>query len=236
MLKARHIMKTYGEKRALENVDIQIEKGKVYALVGNNGAGKTTLLNILAAQTGMDGGNIEFNGHALQRNDLNHIAYCTDHSLFAGDEKIADIMRKYAYFFSDFDSDKADELLLKLHIPTHEKLNKLSFGERKKCELVMVLARNADLYLLDEPFANLDPLVRQEIIKLIVTDIREDSACIIATHQVMEIETYVDGTIFLKDGHVMLQGDNDELREREHCTIHELLIRMLKEEGSVNTL
>lgn len=229
MLNIKNVSKSFKGKAALKQISIFVEKGKIYGLIGNNGAGKTTLLNCIAMQCTIDNGSILFHDHDAIVQDLKHIAYFMDHSLFDGHESVKEVIHDYAYFFKDFNKERMQTLMEELHIEETSKLKDMSLGTRKKCELAFVLARDAHLYLLDEPFANLDPLVRSELIKLIVRYSREDASYIISTHQIQEIETYIDESILIKDGSLILQASNDVLREEYQCSISELLIKKLAE-------
>lgn len=229
MLQVKNLTKIYQYKPALKDLTITIEKGKLYGLIGNNGAGKTTLLNLLAYQDKPTFGTIEFEGHALCEQDLQEISYFMDHSLFSNKERIKDIFYQYRYFFENFNAERAMEIVTAMKVDQNDKLGKMSTGERKKCELAFVLSRDAKLYFLDEPFANLDPLVRSEIMEMIVRYAKPDASYIISTHQVQEIESYIDETILIKDGVLLVNGSNDVLREQYHCSIAALLLDKLKE-------
>lgn len=228
IMKIDHITKKYGRKTALQNVSFALEEGKLYALCGNNGAGKSTLLRILCNIDRVNEGSVQYKNEPIHYLHKNEIAYFADESFFTEDTKIYEIFELYSHFFQDFDVQKCEQLVYKNGITPDTLLSSLSKGTRVKLELTFPLCRKAKVYLFDEPFANLDPLVREEVMRMIVNCGNENATYVISTHIISDFETYFDQVLFLHDGELIVDQSVDEIFEERHMSIQDYLKECLR--------
>lgn len=203
----------YGWKTVLENISFDVAKGKIIGLIGENGCGKSTLLKLMAGILQPTSGTIVLNNVPLSRRLASNISYQPDIDLFyeklTGDE----VFDYYASQFTDFSIEKAKEIATFLEVPTTIKLGKLSKGNRGRIKLATFIARDADIYLMDEPFAGLDPLAREILMKAIIRFIdTEHCSVVLSTHEVNEVEPILDEVILLKDGHIRAIGNLEDIR------------------------
>ncbi|CAM5214331.1 ABC-2 type transport system ATP-binding protein OS=Ureibacillus acetophenoni OX=614649 GN=SAMN05877842_10375 PE=4 SV=1 [Ureibacillus acetophenoni] len=211
----------YKRKTILERLSFSIPQGQIIGLIGENGSGKSTLLKLMAGILTPTSGTIEFNGKKITRRHTNKVAYLPDIDLFyeklTGDEVFA----FYQSQFDDFSRDKAYEVTSFLQVPTNVKLGNLSKGNRARVKLATLLARNVEIYLLDEPFAGLDPLARESLLKAIIKFIdTENCSVVLSTHEVNEVEPILDQVMLLKDGHLCAMDHVEDIRlERGEDTV-----------------
>ncbi len=228
LINLNHVTKAYGNKKALDDISLTLEAGKIYGLCGNNGAGKSTLIQLLSSVKQATHGDIFFRDHLISYLDRNEIAYFADESFFTDDTKIIEIFDLYEHFFDDFDSKKCASLVYQNKISPDTTLSSLSKGMRVKLELSFTISRNAKLYLFDEPFANLDPLAREEVMQMIISCGREDATYLISTHIISDFESYFEHVLFLQDGHFIVDCAVDSIFETQKCSVQEYLKRCLK--------
>lgn len=205
----------YKRKTILERLTFSIPQGQIVGVIGENGSGKSTLLKLMAGILTPTSGTIELNGEKVTRRQTNKIAYLPDIDLFyeklTGDEVFA----FYESQFEDFSREKAKEVAAFLQVPTNVKLGNLSKGNRGRMKLASFLARNVELYLMDEPFAGLDPLARESLMKAIIKFIDTESCSVVlSTHEVNEVEPILDQVMLLKDGHLCAMDVVEEIRHK----------------------
>ena len=204
----------YGKKTILDGLTFSIEQGQMIGLIGENGSGKSTLLKLLAGILQPTSGTVSFQGGRVTRRSASVIAYQPDLDLFheklTGDE----VFTFYASQFEDFSIDKAQEISAFLQVPTTVQLKKLSKGNRGRIKMATFLARDAKLYLFDEPFAGLDPIARELLMKAMIKFIdTTDCAVVLSTHEVNEVEPILDQVMILKDGHLCAMDHLEEVRD-----------------------
>ena len=204
----------YGRKTILENIHLNFSSGQIIGLIGENGSGKSTLIKLMAGILTPSKGEITLNGKRISRRSANRISYQPDIDLFyekmTGDE----VFDYYATQFKDFSIEKAKEIAAFLEVPTTIKLGKLSKGNRGRIKLATFIARDTEIYLMDEPFSGLDPLAREGLIKAIIRFIDlEKSTVILSTHEVNEVEPILDKVILLKDGHIRAMDEIEQIRD-----------------------
>ncbi len=217
-----HICKSFGRKKVLDDFSINIERGKIIGLLGPNGNGKTTLIKILAGLLKADSGTVTINGSNVGIDTKNIISYLPERTYLSPSQKVSDVLTFFNDFYSDFNMEKAKAMLEKLNIDINSKISTLSKGTREKVQLALVMSRNAQLYILDEPMGGVDPAARDFIIKTILSDYNENSSIIISTHLISDIENILDDVIFLKDGKISLYASADELRETHKKSVDAL--------------
>ena len=142
--------------------------------------------------------------------------------------KVSEVISYFEDFYDNFDSEKAKRLLKDLDLDINQKLTKMSKGMQEKVQLVLVMSRNADLYVLDEPLGGVDPATRDYILDTILSNFNENASVIISTHLISDIEKILDEVIFIDKGQIVLQSDADKLRNRENASIDEIFRRMFK--------
>lgn len=222
ILKTSNLTKTYFTKTALKNASIQIEKGKILGLLGPNGSGKTTLIKIDAGILRQSSGEILIDGHEPGVSTKAIVSYLPDKEYIPKWMKINDAINYFEDFYKDFQRDKAMELLDFMKLDEMSKVTSLSKGMLEKLYLTLTLSRKAKLYILDEPLAGVDPTAREKILDAIINNFNEDSAMLITTHLVNDIERIFDDVAFISNGEIVLQGNAEELRAQRGKSIDEL--------------
>ena len=190
LIKLTDLEKRYGKKEALTGINLTIGRGKIIGLLGPNGSGKTTLIKLLNGLLQPTSGEIKVNGKAPGVDSKKIISYLPDKMYFADWMKIADLMDFFEDFYEDFDRKKAEGMCETLKINTEAKVKSLSKGNKEKVQLVLVMCRKAQLYLLDEPIAGVDPAARDFILDTILNNYNEEGTVIISTHLIADIVTY----------------------------------------------
>ena len=215
LLECRNITKNYGSKTALSNVNLTIEQGRIIGLLGPNASGKTTLIKLIMGLLTPTGGEISVMGHPVGVESKKVVSYLPDRTYLDENMRVRDVIAYFEDFYEDFDSERAYEMLSNLNISAKDKIKTLSKGTKEKVQLVLVMSRRANLYILDEPIAGVDPAARDYIIRTILSNYEETASIIISTHIITDIENILDDVIFLKEGQINLSSTVEELREKE---------------------
>lgn len=219
LLECKNLSKYYGQFRALDNINLQINSGKIIGLLGPNGSGKTTLIKIVNGLLQPSNGEVLINGEKPGIESKKTISYLPERSYINNNMKVREALNYFRDFYDDFDYEKAEKLIVSFNIPFDKKMIELSKGMREKVQLTLVISRNADLYIFDEPIAGVDPASRDLIMRTIVQYLKPGSTCIISTHLIADVERVLDEVIMLRDGQILLTGDADELRSKEGKSI-----------------
>lgn len=231
MISFENVTKKYGQETALQDVSFTMESGKIYGILGSNGSGKSTTLKMIAGLVHPTSGVVMVNGKKADRRIAKEVAYLSELDFYYPAFTVKDMINFYASQFSDFDRSKAEELLAFMKLDSTKKLKQLSKGNRGRLKLVISLARNTPILLLDEPFSGLDPMVRESLVKGLLSYIDfEKQTVVIATHEIDEVEMLLDEVIAIKDGEVTAFRNVEELREQEGLSILEWVKQILREE------
>lgn len=222
MVEFNNVYKSYSNKEVLKGVNLSIPKGKIVGLLGPNGSGKTTMIKLMNNLLQADEGSIEIKGMKPSIETKKIVSYLPEKTYLNDWMKVKDILGFFKDFYADFDMEKADQMIESLKIDKNEKLKTMSKGTKEKVQLILVMSRNADLYILDEPIGGVDPAARSYILKTILANYNENSTLLIATHLISEIENICDDVIFISNGEIVLQGNVDELREEKGKSIDAL--------------
>ena len=222
LIELTDLEKRYGKKEALTGINLTIGRGKIIGLLGPNGSGKTTLIKLLNGLLQPTSGEIKVNGKAPGIDSKKIISYLPDKMYFADWMKISDLMDFFEDFYEDFDRKKAEGMCDTLKINTEAKIKSLSKGNKEKVQLVLVMCRKAQLYLLDEPIAGVDPAARDFILDTILNNYNEEGTVIISTHLIADIEKIMDEVIFIKEGNIVTYKSADDLREESGKSIDAL--------------
>ena len=222
IIKLENVVKRYGKKEALKGINLDIPKGKIVGLLGPNGSGKSTMIKLLNGLLQPDEGNIEISGMKPSIETKKIVSYLPERTYLSEWMKMKDLLKFFSDFYEDFDLEKAEEMIEALNINVDEKIKDMSKGTKEKVQLILVMSRNADVYILDEPIGGVDPAARSFIMRTILQNFSEESTLIIATHLISEIENICDEIIFLSYGEIKLQGNVDEIREKKGKSIDAL--------------
>ena len=228
LLECRHISKSYSKKEVLKDINLTIPRGKIIGLLGKNGMGKTTLIKLINDLLTPTAGTILVNGQKIGVESKKIISYLPERTYLDKSKTIEEIMHMFKEFYDNFNYEKALSLFKDLDLDIHEKLSKMSKGMQEKVQLVLVMSREADLYILDEPLGGVDPATRDYILDTILSNFKEGSSVIISTHLISDIERILDEVIFIDKGKIILQSDADELRNKESASIDEIFRRKFK--------
>jgi ABC-2 type transport system ATP-binding protein len=222
LLKCENLTKNYGSLVALDDINLTIESGKIIGLLGPNGSGKTTLIKLINGLLVPTMGNLYINGHKPGIESKKIVAYLPDNNFLSSWMTAEQVVNLYADFYEDFRADLAYEMLAKLGIEKKSKLKSLSKGNKEKVCLILVMSRNAKLYVLDEPIAAVDPATRDYIISTILNNYNKDASVIISTHLIADIESVLDDVIFINKGRIILHKTVDEIREEKQMSVDQL--------------
>ena len=216
------LSKAYGRKPALSGVDLEVGRGRIVGLLGPNGSGKTTLIKLLCGLIQPTAGTLAVDGLPIGPETKALISYLPDRMYFASWMRATDLFDLFRDFYRDFDYDKALAMCRSLGVEPRDRIKTMSKGTKEKVQLVLVMARKAQLYLLDEPIAGVDPAARDFILRTILTNYNEEGTVLISTHLIADIEKVLDEAVFLKEGKLVLHETVDNIREREGRSVDAL--------------
>ena len=222
LLICRNLTKNYGGLVALNNINLKVESGKIIGLLGPNGSGKTTLIKIINGLLTPTSGEVLINGNKPGIETKKQVAYLPDNSYLNSWMTVEQIVKMFSDFYADFRPQLAYEMLSRLGITPKAKLKTLSKGNKEKVCLILVMSRNALLYVLDEPIAGVDPATRDYVISTIINNYNPEASVIISTHLIADIEQVLDEVIFINNGNITLQKSVDEIREENQKSVDEL--------------
>ena len=222
LVKCNNLCKEFDKKQILDNINLSIPKGKIIGLLGKNGMGKTTLIKLINDLLTPTSGEILINGEKPGVNSKKIITYL-DKSM-----KVSQIITFFEEFYENFNKEKAIKLLKDLDLDINAKISKMSKGMQEKLQLILVMSREAELYILDEPLGGVDPATRDYILDTILLNFKEGASLIISTHIISDIERILDDVIFIDKGKIVLTSSADELRKKENASIDEIFRRCFK--------
>ena len=228
LVKFVNVNKQHGNKKILKDINLTIPKGKIIGLLGKNGTGKSTLIKLINDLLTPTSGEVLVNGKPVGVESKKIISFLPERTYLDKSMTVEQVITYFEDFYKDFSSKKAKELLKDLDLDVTQKLSKMSKGMQEKVQLVLVMSRKADLYILDEPLGGVDPATRDYILDTILNNFNEDATVIISTHLIADIERILDEVIFIDKGKIILQSDADELRKKEKESIDEIFRRMFK--------
>lgn len=222
LLECRSLCKNYGEKIALNNVSLNIERGRIIGLLGPNGSGKTTLIKILSGILTPSSGEAAISEKKIGVETKKIVSYLPERTYLSEWMTVKQTVSFFKDFYADFSEETAYDMLGKLDIKPADSLKTMSKGTKEKVQLILVMSRNAELYLLDEPIGGVDPAARDYILKTIISNYNENASIIISTHLISDVENILDEVIFLKNGCVSLRSSVDEIREQNGKSVDAL--------------
>lgn len=216
------VSKAFEAVRALNGVELTLPAGRIIGLLGPNGSGKTTLIKILTGLLCPTEGSVRIDGMEVGVQTKAVVSYLPDKMYYAGWMKTRDLIELFADFYADFRKDRAEAMCQALGIGLNEKVKAMSKGTKEKLQLILVMSRNAKLYLLDEPIAGVDPAAREFILQTILTNYSPESTVLISTHLIADVEPVLDDVIFLKEGRVVRFDSVDNIRQAEGKSVDEV--------------
>lgn len=222
LLECNGLTKRYGQKTAIDNLSVTMGSGRIIGLLGPNGSGKTTLIKMINGLLKPAQGSIRIDGEAPGVHTHGIISYLPDRNYLNKRMKVSQVLDMFSDYYSDFNRDKANAMLADLQINPEMKLRTLSKGTLEKVQLILVMSREAKLYILDEPIAGVDPAARDYILRTIISNYNPEATVLISTHLISDIEQILDDVIFLKNGHIELFAPVDEIREQEGKSVDAL--------------
>ena len=216
-----NLTKRYGKKTALQNVNLNLEPGRIIGLAGPNGSGKTTMIKLMQRMLVPTEGQVLIQGKEPGPETKAVVAYLPDRDFLPDWMKVSALLGLYQSYYADFDRAAAERMIASLGIDQNQTLKKLSKGTREKVQLILTMSRKAQVYLLDEPIAGVDPAARDYIIRTIISNYNPEAMVLISTHLIADIEAVLDEVIFLKEGRIVLHENADDLRTKVSMSVDE---------------
>ena len=228
LLECKHLYKEFDVKPILKDINLKIPRGKIIGLLGKNGMGKTTLIKLINDLLTPTSGEILINGEKPGVKSKEIISYLPERTYLDKEMTIKQVIQYFEEFYKNFDAQKAIKLLKDLDLDINKKISKMSKGMQEKLQLILVMSRNAEVYILDEPLGGVDPATRDYILDTILSNFSEGASVIISTHLISDIERILDEVIFIDNGEIILTSSADELRNKEKASIDEIFRRYFK--------
>ena len=222
ILECKGLTRKFNHFFALSNVDLTLERGEIIGLLGPNGSGKTTLIKLINGLLLPTDGQITVNGSVPDVETKKIVSYLPERGCLDERRRISELISYYSDFYSDFDVSRAHTMLKDLDINPSLRLKTLSKGTKEKVQLILVMSRNAQLYVLDEPIGGVDPAARDYILRTILTNYNEDASVLICTHLIADVENVLDRVLFLQNGQITLNASVDEIRRGHKKSVHAL--------------
>lgn len=222
LLRCVNLTKQYGKTTALNGVSFGLESGKIVGILGPNGSGKTTLIKIINGLLTPTSGAVYIDGELPGPSTKAKVAYLPDNIYLNGWMTVEQIVSYFADFYADFSSERAYEMLSRLGISPQQRLKALSKGNKEKVCLILVMSRQAKLYVLDEPIAGVDPAARDYVISTIINNYNPEATVLISTHLIADIEQILDEVLFIRDGYLVLQKSVEDIRAEEGMSVDSL--------------
>ncbi|MGN0383615.1 MAG: ABC transporter ATP-binding protein [Eubacterium sp.] len=228
ILEAKGLTKRYGSKLALNAIDLKLERGKIIGLLGPNGSGKTTFIKLASGLLTPNGGELTIGGNKIGVETKKIVSYLPEKTYLADWMKVSDIIKYFKDFYEDFNENKAYDMLNRLQINPEDSLKTMSKGTKEKVQLILVMSREAELYLLDEPIGGVDPAARDYILDTIITNYNPNASVVISTHLIHDIEHVLDDVVFIKYGTVVMHELVDDIRAEKGMSIDALFREVFK--------
>lgn len=228
ILECTGLYKNYGKKEALSDINFTVNRGRIVGLLGPNGSGKTTFIKLTNGLLVPTKGELLIDGKKPSVETKKIISYLPERSYLNDWMKVCDLIAFFNDFYTNFNTSKAYDMLSRLNINPNDRLKTMSKGTKEKVQLILVMSREADLYLLDEPIGGVDPAARDYILSTIINNYSENSTIIISTHLIADIEQILDDIVFFNQGHVALTSSVDEIREKKGMSVDALFREVFK--------
>ncbi len=228
ILECKSLTKRFSNLTALNNVTLNLERGRIVGLLGPNGSGKTTLIKIINGLLVPELGELLIDGKKPGSETKKIVSYLPEKTYLPDWMRISETIEFFSDFYDDFDQKRCYDMLDRLHLDPKKRLKTLSKGTKEKVQLILVMSRKADLYCLDEPIGGVDPAARDYILNTIISNYNENATVLISTHLISDIEQILDEVVFIKDGFVTLHASVDDIRSKEGKSIDTLFREVFK--------
>lgn len=230
ILECRNLTKCYDHagKIGLKNVDLILGRGKIIGLLGPNGSGKTTLIKLITGLLTPQSGELYVAGYHVGTRSKAVVSYLPEVTYFNQSQKVKGLLDYFEDFYGDFRRDRAENMLNRLGISPEDHLKTMSKGTKEKVQLILVMSRDAELYVLDEPIGGVDPAARDYILETILTNRSPDSSVLMSTHLIHDIEPVLDEVVMIKDGRIELVSTVEGIREKYGCSVDEMFREVFK--------
>ncbi len=228
ILECTNLTKNFGAVAAVSDVTLNIPRGCIVGLLGPNASGKTTFLKLCNKLLTPTRGELFIAGHKPGVESKKLVSYLPEKSYLNDWMRVSDIIALFGDFYPDFNKEKAYDMLQKLKLNPQDRLKTMSKGTREKVQLILVMSREAQLFLLDEPIGGVDPAARDYILQVILDNYDPQSTMIISTHLIADIEQILERIIFIKEGRVVLQQSVDEIRAESGKSVDSLFREVFK--------
>lgn len=222
LIETRGLNKKFKNKVALGDVNLQLERGRIIGLLGPNGSGKSTLIKIINGLMAPTSGEVLINGQKPGVETKKIISYLPERTYLNEWMRVRELLDYFCDFYDDFRRDRAEVMLKNLNISMDDKLKTMSKGTKEKVQLILVMSRDAQLYILDEPIGGVDPAARDYILKTIIGNYNENATVLLSTHLISDIENILDEVIFLQYGQIRFHASVDDIRMKEGKSIDQL--------------
>ncbi|HJH48743.1 ABC transporter ATP-binding protein [Merdimonas faecis] len=223
ILECRNLSKKYGNHFfALNDLTLSLDSGQIVGLLGPNGSGKTTLIKLINGLLNPSSGEVLIDGKAPGVDTKKIVSYLPERTYLDESMKVRDIIRFFADFYDNFITDRAYQMLSDLEISADARLRTLSKGTKEKVQLILVMSRDAKLYILDEPIGGVDPAARDYILHTILANYNEESTILLSTHLIHDIENILDRVVFLKEGRLAMNAPVDDIRMEQGRSVDTL--------------
>ena len=228
LVKCNNLCKEFDNKKIIKDINLTISKGRIIGLLGKNGMGKTTLIKLINDLLTPTSGEVLINGENPNINSKKVISYLPERTYLDKNMRVSQIITFFDEFYENFNKEKAIKLVKDLDLDINSKVSKMSKGMQEKLQLILVMSRETELYILDEPLGGVDPATRDYILDTILSNFSEGASVIISTHIISDIERILDDVIFIDKGEIVLTSSADELRKKENASIDEIFRRCFK--------
>lgn len=233
LLECKNLNKSFGHTTVLKDINLEIPRGKIVGLLGRNGAGKSTLIKLINDLLTPTSGEILIDGGPVGVHSKTVIAYLPERTYLDKSMTVDQAINFFSEFYQNFDATKARKLVHELNLELTQKISKMSKGMQEKLQLILVMSRNAELYILDEPLGGVDPATRDYILDTILSNFQTGASVIISTHLIADIERILDEVIFIDQGKIILTENADKLRKKHNTSIDEIFRQTFK--ANINT-
>lgn len=228
LVQCKSLYKKFDNQEILKNINLTIPKGKIIGLLGKNGMGKTTLIKLINDLLTPTSGEILINGKNPGVQSKKVISYLPERTYLDKGMTVKQVLKYFEEFYDNFNRERAEKLLKDLDLEINKKISHMSKGMQEKLQLILVMSREAELYILDEPLGGVDPATRDYILDTILSNFKEGASVLISTHLIADIERILDDVIFIDKGEIKLTSSADELRRKENASIDEIFRRSFK--------
>ena len=219
MLKSEKLTKKFGSMTAVNEISMELKPGHIYAMLGPNGSGKTTWMKMAAGLMKPTSGTVTFLGEPVGVKSRARVAYMSTEPYFYSWMTVKDVGKYYRDFFKDFSEKKYEGFLETMELGMNLKTKELSSGMAAKLKIAATMARDAQVYMLDEPFNGIDLLARDEIRSCILQEAGPEKLLILSSHLVEEVEAVADWAVFIRKGNLVEMRETEEMRQTDHVSV-----------------